>query len=268
MKKNVYLIFLILLNLSGFSQTIRKVNDPHIQAQANRAVYKRWGNFLPNPSYNFFGIQTNIHYTNTWGILAPNQNGRYRRGKDLRPLSPNGEQSQRMVANAVLNETTDQYRKESDVIGKTAESELYYYSGLFSEVDPLWNIYYKIELSPVLKYNKSNPLSLQAEVIQYLTETGVNEWYDGEMTRLQDRLKGAFNTDMDRGSRILNYHRIMKEYYLVRAQLNQHLLNAQTLMKMSKQTKKQNSGEDLKNTTWEKSSEEEMIKKIMEKSKT
>lgn len=267
MKRQLFIISFLLISIVAFSQGIKKIEDPHIRAQANREVFKSWGNFLPNPKYNFFGIQTNIHYAMTWGWLSPNQNNRYRKGSDIRPLSPTGEQSQRMVSNTLLNNLTEKYREDTDEIGKTALSELYYYSGLFSGVDPLWNLYYKIELEEVIDYNKSIPLSANLETIKYLKDTGVTEWYQGEMIRFQDRLTGAFKTNMDRGDRILNYHRIMKEYYLVKGKLGQHLSMASTMINLNKRSQKQKSGEDLKNADWTNKSDREIMQEVLKNSK-
>lgn len=268
MKKYIYTGLLLSLSwLNSSSQTIIKIEDPHITAQENRMVFKRWGNFLPNPRYKW-GIQTNFHYTMTWGWLAPKQNGRYRKGADIRPLGVKGDQTQRMVYNSLLKSESDKEKKEADDIGSTALSELYYYAGAFSTIDPLWNLYYKIELKDVLNFEKNRPLVQNAQTLKYLKDTGITEWYENEMERLQDRLTGAFKTNMDRGSRILNYHRIMKEYYGIREQLKQHILASSTLIKLNNQVKKQNSGEDLENTSWEKRSEEDMIKKIMQNSKS
>lgn len=266
MKKSYILILFFLIGLSSYSQPIKRINDPHIRAQENRMVYKKWGNFLPNPDYNFFGIQTNFHYTMTWGWFAPAQNRRYRNGSDIRPLGPKGEQTQRMLSNTLLNDVTEKYREESDEIGKTALSELYYYSGLFSSVDPLWNLYYKIELANVIDYDKSKKLSNNLETVKYLKDTGVTEWYQGEMERFQDRLVGAFKTNMDRGDRILNYHRIMKEYYLVKGKLGQHLTMASTMIKLNKRSQTQNSGEDIKNAVWGNKTDRDIMQEVLKNS--
>lgn len=267
MKEKIFLFLFFFIGVVSYSQGVKKINDPHITAQQNRMVYKSWGNFLPNPKYNFFGIQTNIHYAMTWGWLANSKYKNYRRGKDIRPLSPTGEQTQRMLMNTSLENVTQQYREQTDEIGSTALSELYYYSGIFAGVDPLWNLYYKIELEEVIDYNKSKPLSTDLEIVNYLKDTGVTEWYQSEMERFQDRLTGAFKANMDRGDRILNYHRIMKEYHLVKGKLGQHLTMASTMIKLNKRSQSQNSGEDIKNADWNYKSDREIMQEVLKNSK-
>src|SRR5690606_365237 len=46
----------------------------------------------------------------------------------------------------------------------------------------------------------------------YLRERGVLEWYNEERAELAERLEAARSTDMDRGSRLMAYHRMLGEY--------------------------------------------------------
>src|SRR5690606_12236056 len=41
---------------------------------------------------------------------------------------------------------------------------------------------------------------------------GTIEWYDEQMLILQEKLNAAFNQDIDRGSRIIDYHNLLLEY--------------------------------------------------------
>lgn len=220
----------------SFSQSIRKIDDPHIRAQYNRMVFKSWGNFLPNPKY-FLGTNINPHHTLTWGWAAPAQNGRYRKGADIRPLSSNGEQNQRTTLLFRQNASTRSLEAYTDEMGKTAVSELYHNTGgAISEVDPLWQLYYKRMLKEVYNYNLStftNKLSPKQRV--YMIENGVIGWFDNEMQRLNERLHGAFNVTMTRGSRIINYHRIFLEYEAILNKWNNHKTWSEPFVKLQKE---------------------------------
>lgn len=195
--------------------TIKKIDDPHIRAQQERMVFKRWGNFLPNPKSYWWtgGININPHYTLTWSYLAPEQNRRYRSGSDIRPLGPTGMQTQRMALNRALKSTSDTYKKYSDSLAKDATTELYNSSGLFSSLDPMWSIYYRKELKGLLDYNLEAIVGgLTDNQRTYLTKTGGLKWYDEQMLLMQEKLNEALNQDIDRGSRIINYHNILLAY--------------------------------------------------------
>lgn len=205
------------------------LEDPHITAQQKRMVYADWGNFRPNPKY-FLGIQTNIHYTLVWGWLAPSRNRSYRKGSDIRPLAPAGEQTRRMLLSAQMLEISRQKKILADSIQALTRSELYHYSALFSRVDPLWLLYYKKELDPVLEYREQDSrISLSASQLLCLEGTGLLDWYAEQMSGLQQRLEQAFSTDMDRGSRILSYHRVLTEYRQLQSRWDNQLNRAEQL---------------------------------------
>lgn len=270
MKKILKMLFCFFMVSEAFSQvTIKSIEDPHIKAQADRMVFQSWGNFLPNPK-KIFGVNINYHYTATWGWAAPNQNARYRRGSDIRPLGPTGHQTQRMVMDFAYNSSSNDFRKQGEEIGRTAVSELYYYSGLFSEVDPLWQLYYKKTLKPVLDFDKNNfgeYTNNNNIVARYLHSTGVITWYTDEMERLQERLNGTFKANQDRGSRIINYHRIMKEYQSIEAQWLQHLTWAETSMKAKSDQQRMKRGGGLENVSWNYKNDSAIMRDVIKRSK-
>ncbi|WP_312352575.1 hypothetical protein [Sphingobacterium siyangense] len=211
--------FLIVTRLSA-QATIKKIEDPHIRAQQERMVFKRWGNFLPNPKSYWWtgGININPHYTLTWSYLAPSQNRTYRNGSDIRPLGPVGMQTQRMTLNTLLMSTSDQYKKYTDSLAKDATTELYNNSGLFSSLDPMWRIYYRKELEELLDYRLESVIgSLTDNQKIYLIKSGGITWYNDQMLLIQEKLNEAFNQDIDRGSRILNYHNILLAFRRLQA---------------------------------------------------
>lgn len=52
----------------------------------------------------------------------------------------------------------------------------------------------------------------EPEVRDYLTRTGIKDWYLEESRALAERLDAARTTNLDRGSRIMAYHRMLAEY--------------------------------------------------------
>lgn len=268
MKKIINILFCFCIVSEAFSQvTIESIEDPHIRAQADRMVFQSWGDFKPEPK-KILGVNINYHYTATWGWAAPNQNARYRRGRDIRPLGPIGHQTQRMVMDFSYNSSSNDFRKQGEEIGRTAVSELYYYSGLFSEVDPLWQLYYKKTLKRLLEFPNDDWAQFSNNnnvVARYLHTTGVSAWYQDEMERLQERLKGTFKADQDRGSRILNYHRIMKEYQSIEAQWLQHLTWAETAMKAKGSQLQMKNGGGLQNETWNYNNDSAIMRAVIKR---
>lgn len=214
------LILIISLIISLFSSTVKaqkKISDSALEAQQRRNVYIKWGDFKPEPSYPWwsFGLQMNPYYTTVWSwIDLDGDRGKYRKGPDIRPLGPVGEQTQREASLYGMLMMSNEYKKESDEIGSTAVKELLHNTGgILSEADPMWILYYRKTLKDVNEYNLSNFTNkLTSLQRQYLVETKIIEWLDTEMIQLHERLDGAKSVNMDRGSRILNYHRIMLEY--------------------------------------------------------
>jgi len=211
--KYVMLMKLILFTVFfSKAQSIIRINDPHIQAQQDRMVFRQWGNFLPNPK-NFLGINVNPHYTLTWSYLAPTQNRRYRSGEDIRPFKAGGTQTIRASANLSQMIITNKYKEYTDSLARDATSEIYNMSGLFSSLDPMWRLYYSKELDKLINYNPDEVTAdLTSDQVEYLTRSGGIQWYDEQMLLLQEKLEAAFNQDIDRGSRILNYHHLLMAY--------------------------------------------------------
>lgn len=267
MKRLLYLVVLLISSKNSFAQ--KMIEDSSLKAHNERMVISNWGNFKPNPKYTLFGIQTNIHYTNVWGWIAPAQNRRYRKGKDIRPLGPIGEQTQRMMLLAQMKTASENHLAEAEVLGRTAESELLYNLGLISKLDPLWLLYYERKLKPVLIWNIGaiNAIPVTSYKVQkYMNENGIFKWWSEEMDRLRQRLDGALDVNMERGSRILAYHRIMKDYQATEAILNQHIYWAETLLQIQGDSQSIKSGDLLKDTNWKGQSDSEIMRGVIKES--
>lgn len=204
MKKFILLITGLLFVARLFGQSV--IKDQAIENQSQRMVYQQWdqNKFYPKPGF----LDLNPYYWLVWGLFDPNYHK-----TDLRPLSASGPQTQRLALVATLNNTDNHYKLQSDTVRTTAESQIASQSGLLSDADPLWLLYYRQQFSPLLNYSAATILGpLSQQVSQQLVAEGLYSWYTGELDRLKERLNGARSTDMDRGSRIMAYYRMLKEY--------------------------------------------------------
>jgi len=205
MIKFILLLLALCLKLSGlFAQTV--VKDQAIENQSQRMVFQQWNqkNFYPHPGF----LHTNPYYWLVWGLFDPNYHK-----TDRRPLSATGPQTQRLALVGQLNSTDNTYKINSDTVRNTALAQITSQSGLLSDADPLWLLYYSQQFQPLLNYSAASILGpLSPQVSATLVSEGLYSWYTNELDRLKQRLNGARSTDMDRGSRIMAYYRMLKEY--------------------------------------------------------
>ncbi|PWS32667.1 hypothetical protein [Pedobacter paludis] len=208
MKKLLMLLAVLPLAVPVFSQ--KKIRDKHITHQQERMVFKQWDADLFTPTPGF--LYLNPEYWITWA-LHPN----YPK-TDLRPLGPIGPQTQRLALAAAMQSTDNAYKLHADTIRGLATTEMLNYSGAVSAVDPLWMLFYSREFEELISGDDSNILAgLSAKERDYLVSSGAYGWFVEESHALLERLQAARNTDMDRGSRILAYHRMLDEYRKLRA---------------------------------------------------
>jgi len=204
--KNIILLPLLILHWACgcFAQSV--VQDQSIRYQQERMVYLQWDQNKFTPKAGFLSL--NPYYWLTWGLFYPNYHK-----TDLRPLRPSGPQTQRLALVGALNTTDNKYRLQSDTVRNTALSEIANQSGLISDADPLWLLYYKGQLSPVINNSPVTILAgLSPQVSGKLVSEGLYSWYKNELDMLKQRVDAAHSTDMDRGARILAYHRYLMEY--------------------------------------------------------
>ncbi|MBD1430203.1 hypothetical protein [Sphingobacterium litopenaei] len=205
-------LYLILFPILLYSQMLKgqgvlKINDKNIVYQQERMVFKQWDKNKFTPKKGFLSL--NPQYWITWG-LHPN----YPK-TDRRPLAAGGPQTLRMGMLLAMKESTDNYKLHSDTLSSTALTQIYNYAPQATSIDPLWNLYYKNELAPLLQ-QQSDPLKdLPVDLKNSLLDKGVVNWYLQEYQSLQQRLSATRETYLDRGSRILGYHRILEEFRLL-----------------------------------------------------
>lgn len=202
--KTIKLILLIFFGCqTAFGQMV--INDESIRYQQERMVFKQWDKNKFTPKPGFLGL--NPLYWLTWAWHTDYKN------KDLRPLGPLGPQTQRLAFVAAMQNTENAYKLQADTLRNTAVTEAVNYSGTVSAADPLWLLYYRHEFDPLIGQQDATLLNgLTQREKDYLTRSGVLNWYQEESHALAERLDAARSTTVDRGSRILAYHRLLAEY--------------------------------------------------------
>jgi len=229
MKQTVILLLGLIFYARSFAQEV--IKDQAVENQSQRMVFQQWNqkDFYPHSGF----LDTNPYYWLVWGLFDPNYHQ-----TDLRPLSPTGPQTQRLALVGVLNGTDNQYKLNSDTTRNTALSQIASQSGFLADADPLWFLYYSQQFQPLLNYSPVSILGpLPPKVSATLLSDGMYNWYINALSMLKQRLNGARTTDMDRGSRIMAYYRMLKEYqqlagvWAVRVSAAQMTLNMQAAQK-------------------------------------
>jgi len=204
MKKLIILCCFLAVGWRSYAQ--EEVKDQPIIYQEQRMVYQQWNQKDFTPTAGFLSL--NPYYWLVWGLFYPNYHK-----TDRRPLSATGPQTQRLTLVGTQNSTDDSYKQNSDTVRNTALSTIANQSGLASDFDPLWLLYYNQEFSPVLNYTPGSILvGLSPQASAKLVSEGTYSWYLNELNMLKERVQGAHTSDMDRGSRIMAYYRLLKEY--------------------------------------------------------
>ena len=182
------------------------VQDQSIRYQQERMVYLQWDQKKFTPTAGFLSL--NPYYWLVWGLFHPSYHN-----TDRRPLSAAGPQTQRLALAAALNASDNSYKLQSDTVRNTALSEIANTTGLVTDADPMWQLYYKSELDPVINHSSAQILAgLSPAVTQELLSDGLYNWYKNELDMLKERVDAAHTSNMDRGSRIMAYHRYLMEY--------------------------------------------------------
>lgn len=235
MKKSLLLFaFCLLLSASSFAQSVNK--DQAVDNQEQRMVFQQWDQNKFYPKAGFLSL--NPYYWLVWGLFYPNYHK-----TDIRPLGPYGPQTQRLASVAIQNSVDNNYKLHADTVRNTALSQIAGQSGLLSDADPLWLLYYKSQFSSLSNYSPATILGpLNTQVSAELIKDGLYSWYTSELASLKERLNGARNTDMDRGSRILAYYRLLKEYRTLNGVWNIRTASALSTLNMTRQQQQVRSG--------------------------
>lgn len=257
MKKVLAFSFFFSVNFYCFGQMA--IYDKAIEAQQERMVFKQWDEdkFYPKPN-RVLGIPTNPLWYSTWA-LHPNYPD-----LDRRPLSASGEQTQRLGLAAAMQISSDYYKAHADTVKNLANAEMARISGALSSTDPLYQLYYKKELKPLEDPTSDAFDGVHPELVSYMTSHGAYQWYLENMNSLAERYGFAKSLDMERGQRILMYHRLMLEMREVRKKWQYKLdMSANMLAYRNLQARKFNGEIVLSNPT----DEVERAKKIANETK-
>src|SRR5471030_2751196 len=188
------LLSFLLIFLSARTYAQSDVKDNAVINQSQRMVFQQWNqnDFYPHSGF----LDTNPYYWLVWGLFDPNYHK-----TDLRPLSVTGPQTQRLALVSTMNGIDNHYKLQSDTVKNTALSQIASQSGLLSDADPLWLLYYKQQFNPLLNYTPVSILGgFSPQVSSKLVSEGSYSWYAAELEKLKQRLNGARTTDIDRGS--------------------------------------------------------------------
>lgn len=206
MKKFLIPVTFILISLIRHCYGQTPADDQSVRYQQQRMVYLQWDQNKFTPKAGFLSL--NPYYWLTWGLFHPDYHK-----TDLRPLSASGPQTIRLALVGVMNTTDSKYKLQSDTVRTIAASEIANQSGLITGLDPLWQLYYSSEFKPVLGYSAAGILSgLSPQVSSKLIAEGLYSWYTNELDMLKERIQAAHTATMDRGSRIMAYYRLLREY--------------------------------------------------------
>src|ERR1700744_6729345 len=139
MKFYLLLIALSFMLSASFAQSV--IKDDAVDNQSQRMVFQQWNqnDFYPHKGF----LDTNPYYWLVWGLFDPNYHK-----SDLRPLSATGPETQRLALVAAQNSTDNKYKLQSDTLRNTALSQIASQSGLLSDADPLWVLYYNQQFHP------------------------------------------------------------------------------------------------------------------------
>jgi hypothetical protein len=229
MKKIILIALTGLIIQQATAQMV--INDQSVRYQQERMVFKQWDKNKFTPTHGFLWL--NPYYWLTWALHPGYPDN------DLRPLGPSGPQTQRLALVGVLNSTENSYKLQADTLRNSALSEIANQSGLVAPADPLWLLYYAKELRPVTGHTPASILSpLPAVVQQKVVAEGLYDWYIKELDMLKERLDGARSTTLDRGARILAYHRMLLEYRVLAATWATRISAAATTIQMTNQQNK------------------------------
>jgi hypothetical protein len=255
MKHLMIVLLGLLFARACFAQ--EEINDEALRYQEQRMVYQQWDQNKFKPTSGFLGL--NPYYWLVWGWPYPNYHK-----TDLRPLSATGPQTQRLALVAAMNTTDGKYKLQSDTVKNTALSQIASQTGIVSDADPLWLLYYNDEFKPVLNKSMASILAgLSAQVSAKLVSEGTYSWYNNELDMLKQRIQGAHSANMDRGSRILAYYRLLKEYRRLSGVWAIRTSSAQSTLTMAVQQRKLQAGQ-VTITQWTPQTDIEIANKVLQ----
>mgnify|MGYP000009055276 FL=1 len=229
----LYLGVLLSTTATQAQKYITILKDEALNYQEKRMVTGTgWDadDFKPEPEYpKLFGYKignTNIStaHAAVWGdILGMNlgvvsgdirRNQRYKNGRDIRPLGPYGQETQRQAKLLLMQKEAELAKKQMDSVYSRSMADLAHYTHLTAKADPMYLLYYKRMLMPLANF-PDQPLTYQEwgftspSAFRKAKETGQIEPLQQKLDILKGMYEKALKLDMPRGKRILMYHKAM-----------------------------------------------------------
>lgn len=193
MKKTYSMLtILTFLSVSAYSQ--KRVYDEANTYQRERMVFVRWNKFKPD------GLISQAYW-----LLHPG----YKK-KDKRPLGPVGPYLQHEAFLQSQDNQDEQYRLYTDTIANKHLVEDVNSEG--GVLDVPYSYYYADRFEKLQKAKDNVLLNQKPDVLSFLLENKILDWYNSEREVLDDRINNIHNSYIDRGSRILAYQRIEADY--------------------------------------------------------
>lgn len=213
------------------------MNDPSIVAQERRQVFAGWGNWKPDPKY-FLGVQTNFAYSMVWGNWAPSRNKAYKRGNDIRPLSPTGLQWQRYSQISLMEAETKKIEIATNEWKEEENNEFLHQTNTIAVADPLYLVYYKPNLKTLVNFPVDSPFYIdwgfsKPKAFKNAVDFGMIAHYREMILELQDKYEVAQNVNVARGKRLLMYHDVFIEWRKMKERIKalEHTFYLQDLAK-------------------------------------
>lgn len=237
--KKYYLFVIVLFSSTVFSQTVTKMKDKSIVGQEKRQVFYQWGDWNPKPKY-FLGVQTNFAYGQVWGMWAPKRNRDYKKGRDIRPLSLTGYQTQRYSQISLMEDRSNKILEHTDSWKEEENNEFLNYTNLVHISDPLFLVYYKPKLNSLENF-KTNSIFFRdwgykkESAFKKALEFGMITEYAKMIEELQDKYNIAKKVDVSRGKRLLMYH----DVFLAWRSMQQRIKFSESTFHLTEITKSQ-----------------------------
>lgn len=203
---------------------VKKLNDPSIVSMQKRRVFESWGEFSPYPKY-LLGVQTNLAYATVWGMWSPERNRTYRKGRDLRPLGPSGEETQRQLLQRAGEKSSLLISLAADSLSQVSLKELSQVLPVTLKADPLYLLYYK----PMLRPLKDCPVEPFAPKdwdlspglnLQLFKREGRHLPLQEKLLVLKDRLELSENSLMKKGERLLLQHHLLLSFRKLKKEMH------------------------------------------------
>lgn len=262
----LYLGVLLSTTATQAQKYITILKDEALNYQEKRMVTGTgWDadDFKPEPEYpKLFGYKignTNIStaHAAVWGdILGMNlgvvsgdirRNQRYKNGRDIRPLGPYGQETQRQAKLLLMQKEAELAKKQMDSVYNRSMADLAHYTHLTAKADPMYLLYYKRMLTPLNNF-PDNPQSHQdwgfsnPLTFRQAKATGQIKQLQEKLDILKSTYEKALKLDMPRGKRLLMYHKAMigwREFVIMLQNCNKNnnfLLEYNNIKRRSKQS--------------------------------